>query len=124
CTPHDRNAHVTDTYGISRYARWRVRREGRGPNPRARETELPSVGERDDRLRGAHGLRRGRLRADVCEQRLHLLATERLALEQHRGDPVERRAVLDEQPQRVLVRLVGEPRLLAVPHSLGLLGER
>src|SRR5438093_160786 len=70
-----------------------------------------------DRLGGA------RLGLDVAEDREQLVARERLLLEQRVRDAVEERAMLRDQPNRLTVRLVGEPRLLLVAHAFRLLRE-
>ena len=54
-----------------------------------------------DGARRAHGLRGMRLRLDVAQQRKHLIADERLLLQQRLREPVERRAVLLGQPNGV-----------------------
>src|SRR5919108_760468 len=77
--------------------------------------------ERDD---AAHGLAGTGLRLHVREQREHLVADERLLFEEGPGEAVERHTVLRDQTDGLLVRAVGQPRLLLVAHPLRLLGER
>ena len=61
---------------------------------------------------------------DVGEHRLHLVANERFLLEERVREPVERGAVLRDQPDRLLVGVVGQAGLLLVAQPLRLLGER
>src|SRR5256714_8374174 len=67
---------------------------------------------------------RVRLRLDVGDERLDLIAHERLFLEQRAGDPVECASVLAQQAQGLVVGFVGEASLLLVAQALRLLGER
>src|SRR5437868_7048915 len=65
-----------------------------------------------------------RLRLDVGQQRLELVAHERLLLEERAGEAVERRSVLLQELERAVERLVGQARLLDVAESLRLLRQR
>src|SRR5919197_3625507 len=73
---------------------------------------------------GSDRLARAGLGLDVGEEPLDLVADERLLLEQRRREAVERAAVLGQQADRLVVRLVGEPSLLLVAEALRLLRER
>src|SRR3712207_2961479 len=92
--------------------------------PRGSDVEGALLGRQRDDADRADGLARARLRLHVREQRLDLLANERLLLEERVRDPVERRAVLRDEAQRLGVRLVREAGLLGVARLLRLLRER
>src|SRR5687768_30937 len=91
------------------------------PRTRTRAMLLGALVAQWQGTHGADGLRGLRLRLDVGEERLELRAVERLLLEQRLGDPVERVSVLQEKPLRLVVRLVGQSRLLRVAQTLRLL---
>src|SRR5215210_8400509 len=78
---------------------------------------LRQYADRPDRVAGV------RLRANVSHERCEVVAVERLLVEQRSGDPVERRTVLLEESNGLVVRAVREAALLAVAEALGLLGE-
>src|ERR687891_69000 len=82
--------------------------------PRACTRPMLLVGARRKQLDGADRLGRVRLGLDVGQQHEQLVPLERLLLEQPLRQTVEGRPVLLEQPDRFLVGLVREPRLLGV----------
>src|ERR687895_2122579 len=76
---------------------------------------------RHEGLHRAHGLARAGLGLDIGEERLELVADERLLLQQPGGDAVEDVAVLLQQPQRLLVGHIGQACLPLVAQALRLL---
>ena len=60
----------------------------------------------------------------AVEQLVELLPVERLLLQERTGEAVERGAMLREQPDRLVVRRVGEQGLFGVAEPLRLLGQR
>src|SRR3954466_1414691 len=71
----------------------------------------------------AYGFRGARLDVDVTDEGAELVLVERLVLEQRPRDPVEDGSVLLQQPPRLPLGVVRQPRLLLVAQPLRLLGE-
>src|SRR6266540_1411552 len=87
-------------------------------------TWVCSVGRKCYDHRRADGLRGAGGGLDISEELLHVLAVERLLLEQRSREPLERSAVQLDQPYGLEVGTVRESRLLVVAKPLGLLRER
>src|SRR5947199_4214122 len=73
--------------------------------------------------RGTNRLGRARLWLQAFEQLEHLLAPERLLLQQCGRHAIERCTVLRQQPDGVGEGAIGQPRLLLVAQALRLLRE-